>query len=416
VGRVAASESAVPAANRELVLRGQPAGTAEFLGFDDNANLLFRDAQRGTNAVPVANLVRWSYPPVWRAAAAVELRDGSRIHLAAGFSGVPAIALSASQPQIIELRSGLLGEFAVPRSWVRSAAWNLPADASRQDRRWRQLARWTPAKQLQPLDQVWLAGGDRVDGSVVAMGDSRQGQPADNAALLLEGRLGTHAVPADRLHGVAFAPPADAPAHSSAPVVPCWVGLQDGSLLAVSRYRAQGDRVRLIAVCGWEVPLLKRESVSFLQAGAGTIDYVDQHLPHQFEHRPTFGSPRTPGARGNVHGGPLVVAGNVYLRGVGVSTASRLVYPIPSGARQFVASVGVDDASQGGGSVVFRVALRSGDQAWREVARTRVVRGGESPESIRVAVGDATEIELATEYADRGDELDDADWLEARFE
>jgi hypothetical protein len=105
-------------------------------------------------------------------------------------------------------------------------------------------------------------------------------------------------------------------------------------------------------------------------------------------------------------------------------TAARLTYRVPPQVERFAAEVAVDEiaaeiAVEGGaagrGSVVFRVyLLREND--WQQEFASPVVRGGGKPLAVSVNLAGAKEIALVTDYADRGDELDYADWLDARFE
>ena len=76
--------------------------------------------------------------------------------------------------------------------------------------------------------------------------------------------------------------------------------------------------------------------------------------------------------------------------------------------------VSVDDAAKGRGSVVFGAyVLRDGK--WAEAYKSEIVRGGEPPRPVSVDLGGAAGLTLTVDYADRGDELDYADWLDARL-
>jgi hypothetical protein len=83
--------------------------------------------------------------------------------------------------------------------------------------------------------------------------------------------------------------------------------------------------------------------------------------------------------------------------------------------RRFAAEVAIDDAAIGRGSVVFRVLLLE-NGTWRSTYVSPVVRGGDVPLPISVELGNAEKIALEVGYADRGDERDYANWLDARFE
>jgi hypothetical protein len=44
------------------------------------------------------------------------------------------------------------------------------------------------------------------------------------------------------------------------------------------------------------------------------------------------------------------------------------------------------------------------------------MRGGDDPRPISLPLDGATELSLVVDYADRGDERDHADWVDARLE
>ena len=114
------------------------------------------------------------------------------------------------------------------------------------------------------------------------------------------------------------------------------------------------------------------------------------------------------------------MGGHTYAKGIGMVTAARLTYRVPPQRRRFAAEVAVDNGAldhgaAGRGSVVFRVfLLREND--WQQAFASPVVRGGGKPLAVSVKLAGAKEIALVTDFADRGDELDYADWLDARFE
>jgi hypothetical protein len=74
----------------------------------------------------------------------------------------------------------------------------------------------------------------------------------------------------------------------------------------------------------------------------------------------------------------------------------------------------VDDSAEGRGSVTFGVYVLR-DEQWQEAYQSDVVRGDAKPQAISVDVSDAEGLTLTVDYADRGDELDRADWLDARL-
>ena len=74
----------------------------------------------------------------------------------------------------------------------------------------------------------------------------------------------------------------------------------------------------------------------------------------------------------------------------------------------------MDDAAKGRGSVVFSVYVDRGGK-WTEAYQSGTLRGGEPPQDISVDLRGSTGLTLTVDYADRGDEMDYADWLDARL-
>ena len=99
-------------------------------------------------------------------------------------------------------------------------------------------------------------------------------------------------------------------------------------------------------------------------------------------------------------------------------TTSRVVYEVTNGNGRFSAELALDDAAGQHGSVVYRVYLEQPRQAqavWQVAYTSPVVRGGDAPRMISLDLNGATKIALIVDFADRGDERDYANWLNARF-
>jgi hypothetical protein len=65
--------------------------------------------------------------------------------------------------------------------------------------------------------------------------------------------------------------------------------------------------------------------------------------------------------------------------------------------------------------VAFRVFTDDGGGEWREAASSGILRGGQAPQTLSADLKGAKRISLLVDFADRGDELDHADWLDARL-
>ncbi len=122
----------------------------------------------------------------------------------------------------------------------------------------------------------------------------------------------------------------------------------------------------------------------------------------------------------NVVGGQLRVAGQLYRKGIGMHSTSRLAYDIPEGCDRFQVEVGIDDQARKQGSVVFSIYLQRpgadpASSSWERVTSSPVMRGGQGLHKMNLPLGDARRLALVVECSDQGDQRDLANWLNARF-
>jgi hypothetical protein len=87
-----------------------------------------------------------------------------------------------------------------------------------------------------------------------------------------------------------------------------------------------------------------------------------------------------------------------------------LAYEVEPGDRRFQALVGVDERAGPLGSVVFRV-LADSTERFKSPPLTET----DSPRAIDIDLSGAKHLILITEYGERGDVRDLADWVEARI-
>jgi hypothetical protein len=104
------------------------------------------------------------------------------------------------------------------------------------------------------------------------------------------------------------------------------------------------------------------------------------------------------------------LAGQEYDRGIGAQSRTLLAYRVEPGDRRFQATVGVDERAGPLGSVVFAVLVDG-----KEQIRTSAMTDRDPPRTIDLDLTGAKFVILATEFGDRGDVRDLADWVEARM-
>jgi hypothetical protein len=111
-----------------------------------------------------------------------------------------------------------------------------------------------------------------------------------------------------------------------------------------------------------------------------------------------------------VDGHRFQLAGHAYERGIGTQSRTLLAYRLKPGDRRFQALVGVDDRAGPLGSVVFRVVVDGKDRL-----ATPSMTARDAPRPIDIDISGAKLLILITEFGDRGDVQDHADWVESRI-
>ncbi|MBN2162769.1 MAG: glycoside hydrolase family 97 catalytic domain-containing protein [Pontiellaceae bacterium] len=108
---------------------------------------------------------------------------------------------------------------------------------------------------------------------------------------------------------------------------------------------------------------------------------------------------------------PLSIGGVVFTRGVGVHAVSSGVFMNEGNASlQFKARVGVDDSTDGPGSVVFQIF---GDDL--KLYDSGLLRKGDAAVDVNVDLAAYKQIELRVTDGGDGINFDHADWCDARF-
>ncbi len=111
-----------------------------------------------------------------------------------------------------------------------------------------------------------------------------------------------------------------------------------------------------------------------------------------------------------VDGNTIRLGGEVFSKGIGTHAPSRLLFDIPEGFAWFEATVGIDDETNGQGSVVASVLL-DGVVAYE----SPTLVGGEAPAVTRVPLGAARQIQLETDPTEDGNRFDHVCWGGAVF-
>lgn len=119
---------------------------------------------------------------------------------------------------------------------------------------------------------------------------------------------------------------------------------------------------------------------------------------------------RGPQAGKSVIGQPLTMGGTKYEHGVGSHATSEFIIALKGNAKLFSAMVGVDDETNGKGSVIFSILVDG-----KIVARTAVMRGGDKPILLGAQLDGAKYLVLTIEDAGDNIDSDHADWADAKI-
>lgn len=374
-----APPSALAADAARLVVVGESPAEAQLEGVV--AGGLNVDVAGQPRTVAWEDLVSWGAP--------VEPKRGPQWWLTDG--GLMTGELVEADSAALTLQSEALGRVTLPLERLRGALFAPPSPGAARDALTSRVLGAGSGK-----DRIWLANGDELRGEVRSLGRNE---------IEFESDVGPLKVPRANVVALAFDRPGATPSTDR-----LHVGLRDGSRLSVSRVTLDAKNVQLQIDGGesWSAP---REALVWIRGASPRVTYLSDLRPSGYRHVPFLEQKWDYQLDRNVTGGQLRVGGRLAAKGVGLHSTSLLSWNVPPGSARFAAEVGIDDSTGGPGSVVFRVFLDA-----REAAASGPVRGGEPPRELVVELGSAKTLSLVVDFADRGDVLDRADWLDARIE
>ena len=355
---------------------------AELAAIDAQWQITFRKGGT-TLALPAAALVRWGICPEPRRGPLLVLADGSLVaadeRLSAGKEKLTADTL-------------LFGQVSIPLERLAGVVLRLPADPLQ---RTRLIDRAVSGNGLS--DRVLLANGDEIPGTIRAI---REGKAqVETGATVAD-------VDLSRVEALLYNPALLQRTQASG--LRAWAGFGDGTRLMASTLTLDARSVRVTLAGGltWTAP--PRDLV-FLQPLGGHSTYLSD-LVASYRHVPYLDLSWPYRNDRSVSGGMLRAGGRLYLKGLGVHSTSRLSYTLAEPYRRFEAELAVDNETGGRGSVAFRV-FADGQLKYA----SPIIRGGAPPVAVRVDLAGAKRLDLVVDFAQRADELDHADWLDARL-
>jgi hypothetical protein len=313
----------------------------------------------------------------------------------------------------LQLATDTFGVICVPLAATRGLVFQPPGDVLERDRLFDELLR--PAKDLSAAIasglRVTLDNGDIVDGKLASLS-------ADE--LVIDAATGKLTLGVERVRAIAFRPSEERTKNSRG--LRFVVGTTDGSRVTAAELglTAEGLQLTMPAGAKWN---LARDKVAAIQTLGGKATYLSDIAASGYKYVPYLATTWPLANDRSVGGGWLRAPGGEYLKGLGMHSAASATYALDKPYRRFEAELAIDDSSQqqdGGGitklgSVIFRVYVDTGDGSWKLRHTSETIRGGEAPTPVSVDLAGAKRLSLIVDFADRADEGDRADWLDARL-
>lgn len=348
--------------------------------------------------LPAASLVSWGKCAEADRGPLIVMDDGSLM----------VAEVRSADREHLSADSGLFGLVRFPRKRLAGVIFHVPADREGRDRI---IDRIVPAATGTTggrglaeggADRALLVNGDEVAGTIERIADGK---------VRLQSNVGPLELEISRLRAIVLrAAPAPRVEDPRGPEpLGALIGLRDGTRLRVSTLVTTGDSLQVTLPGGIVWNTAAKELV-FLQPLGGPVVYLSDLKPEGYRHVPFLNLTWPYRADRNVAGGMLRGGGTLYLKGLGMHSASRLTYALGGSYRRFQAELAVDDQTDGRGSVGFRVFIDG------QVRYTSpIIRGGQPPTPVSVDLTGAKRIDLVVDFADRADECDHANWLNARL-
>ncbi len=366
--------------------------------------LFLRDGQRMT--VRRGDLVKWGdfhdrSQRMW-----VLLCDGSLL---------VADLLSINSQDVV-LAGRLWSETRIPRQAVRAFVFRPVVDTLERDQLY-----FRAVSEHRQEDHLLLENGDELRGALPAEVKPEPGAfHPEKIRWLVPGTEQSVEMPLERVSAILLATRQPAPDHSEQAT---WVGLSDGSRVLAREIARTERSLQFVLLSGVSLATDNHatpagepfDAVTMLQPLSASVTYLSDLDPLGYKHIAFLSMPWPYGDDRTAAGGQLRYQGQVCSKGVGMHSSSRLAYSLAGQYHWFQAELALDERAGHEGSVVYRVYLQDRSGQWNQAHESAVVRGSEELVSVRVDVQGAAALALIVDFADRADQWDHANWLNARL-
>ncbi len=368
---------------------GKPAG-GRIGRLDLGAGILTLDgpAGRELKLSQIVSLTRdgATPPPSLPEGSLVVFPDGDRLRAVIGTTTDTAL----------QVLPGALGDAptSVPLDSLLGVLLAPPAEADAAEALWNRVR-----SEPRNAEVLWLANGDRLTGSLLSLSAEKLEFQPDTGPVSVP-RASVIALGADPAL-VKYPKPAGAFLE---------VTFTDGSRLGLATARLEQGRIVGKTLFGVEIrPELK--VISRLHVRSDAVSYLSELKPAAAQYVGYLGRhPETFGRDATWDGHGLRLGGQPFEHGLGTLPRTLLAYRVEPHNTRFQATVGLDDRAGELASVVFRV-LVDGQERFVSPAMGR----HSEPVPVDIPVQGGKVLILITEFGERGDVQDVADWAEARL-
>jgi hypothetical protein len=303
------------------------------------------------------------------------------------------VAIGSSNDTSLEVQSDALGKLSVPLDGILGLIFANEGHSVLLDSLWERVR-----AEPRTTEVVWLANGDRLAGGFLGLDDNK-----------IKIQINGKPVVVDRPGVVAlgFDPKVMSYPRPASDFLE--LTLKDGSRLGVTEARLEDGMILATTRFGAAIKFSLNELVRVYGRSASVV-YLSERKVVRDQYLSYIGPTREYRVDRTVDGHGFQLSGQTFDRGIGTQSTTYLAYRIEPADRRFQGLVGVDDRAGPLGSVVFRVLVDG-----TERFKTAPMTDHDVARTFDVDLAGAKFLILATEFGDRGDVRDLADWVEARI-
>ncbi len=355
----------------------------------DRITLATDENPKEKEEVPLRSLVKLTRDP----RVPTQAPEGSHVLLPEGDRLMRVVVVATTDTGIEVQSQSALGKLTIPLECALGLVLTAPTEAAAFDQFWNRVA-----GESRSTEVVWMANGDRLTGGFLGLDERAVKLQIDGKPVEID-RTGVVAVGFDAsLVGY--------PRHDAAYLD---LSLTDGSRLGVTNAKVERGQVVATTRFGQTIRVPIGDLVR-IDSRTDAVVYLSERKVDGQKNTGYLGAPRLLRIDRTVEGHGFLLGGQAYDRGLGTQSQTLLAYRLKPGDRRFQALVGVDDRAGPLGSVVFRVLV---DRKPR--VTTPAMTSRDAPVAIDIDISEAKLLILVTEFGERGDVRDLADWVEARI-